>query len=139
MAEEMLHAKRMKVKLSIGWWKLFRKRHPSLTQRKADMLCKPRMGATSRKVLDRYFDFLEEVLVHNGLVEKPAQIFNCDETGISLQHSTGQVVVPTSQKRPFSISSATKKQITVIACTSAAGYALPPFVVSDRKTLNKLS
>ena len=96
MAEEMLHAKGMKVKLSSGWWKLFRKRNlnPSLTQRKADMLCKPRMGATSRKVLDRYFDFLEEVLVHNGLAEKPAQIFNCDETGISLQHSTGQVVVP---------------------------------------------
>ena len=46
------------------------------------------------------------------------------------------MVVPTSQERPFSISSATKKQITVMACTSAAGYALPPFVVFDRKTLN---
>lgn len=30
-----------------------------------------------------------------------------------------------------------KTQITVMACTSAAGYVLPPFVIFDRKTLNK--
>ena len=27
--------------------------------------------------------------------------------------------------------------ITILACASASGYALPPFVVFDRKTLNQ--
>ena len=30
----------------------------------------------------------------------------------------------------------TKAQVTVLACTSAAGYAIPPFVLYDRQTLN---
>lgn len=30
----------------------------------------------------------------------------------------------------------TKSQVTVLACSSAAGYALPPFVIFDRKSLN---
>ena len=30
-----------------------------------------------------------------------------------------------------------KAQITVLACSSAAGYAIPPFVIFDRKSLNQ--
>ena len=45
------------------------------------------------------------------------------------------------QKAPLPVkglTGRTKQQITVLACTSAAGYALPPYVVFDRKTLNLL-
>jgi hypothetical protein len=35
------------------------------------------------------------------------------------------------------ISGNSKSQITVLGCTSAAGYPLPPFVVWDRKILTK--
>jgi uncharacterized Zn finger protein (UPF0148 family) len=69
----------------------------------------------------------------NSFKGKPGQIFNCDDTGIPLQHSTGHVIVPTCHKRPFCISSVTKKRITVMACTRAAEYTLPPFVVFDRR------
>ena len=34
------------------------------------------------------------------------------------------------------ITSETKTQITVLACTNASRYVLPPFVIFDRKTLN---
>ena len=39
-------------------------------------------------------------------------------------------------KNPSYITSGDKAQVTVLACASASGYAIPPFVVFDRMTLN---
>ena len=39
------------------------------------------------------------------------------------------------QKHPSAVGSGDKTQITVLSSCSAAGYALPPFVIFDRKTL----
>ena len=39
-------------------------------------------------------------------------------------------------KNPCYFTGGTKTQVTVLACTSVAGYAIPPFVIFDRKTLN---
>ena len=39
-------------------------------------------------------------------------------------------------KNPCHVTGGTKTQITVLACALAAGYAIPPFVIFDRQTLN---
>ena len=52
-----------------------------------------------------------------------------------LEHSSSSVIVPRGIKHPTSITSGNKAQITVLACVSASGYALPPLVIFDRKTL----
>ena len=39
------------------------------------------------------------------------------------------------QKHPRAITSGNKKQITVLACASAASYTLPPLVIFVRKGL----
>ena len=39
-------------------------------------------------------------------------------------------------KNPSYLTGGDKSQLTVLACTSAAGYAIPPFIVFDRKSLN---
>ena len=38
-------------------------------------------------------------------------------------------------KNPSYLTGGTKTQITVLACACAAGYAIPPFIIFDRKTL----
>ena len=37
-------------------------------------------------IINRYFDLLEQTLLENDLIDKPSQIFNCDEFGLSLDH-----------------------------------------------------
>ena len=119
-----------------GWWERFRARHPNLTLRKGEPLSRARMKVTDRSVLDRYDDLLYHILVSNDLLNKPAQIFNCDETGIPLCHKTGKVITDKKQKHPYTVTSGDKTQITVLACGNAAGYAIPPMVIYDRKGLN---
>ena len=41
----------------------------------------------------------------------------------------------TRAETPSAVGSGDKTQITVLSSCSAAGYALPPFVIFDRKTL----
>jgi hypothetical protein len=94
------------------------------------------MAATDRQSINEYFDLLEDTLTKNGIADKPANIFNCDETGMQLDHRAPRVVVPLTQKHPYTVTSGCKTQITVLACISAAGYAIPPFVIYDRKSLN---
>ena len=61
-----------------GWWESFCKRHPNLT------LSEARAKVTDSDRLDQSFDLLEKTIKDNGLADKSCQIFNIDETGISL-------------------------------------------------------
>ena len=78
---------------------------------------------------------LEETIQENGLTNRPAQIFNCDETELPLTHKPPKVVARVGQKHPYTVTSNEKAQITVLACGNAAGYCIPPMVVFDCKTL----
>ena len=66
-------------------------------------------------------------------MEKPCQIFNCDESGLPLTPHPPKVVVPKGVKHPIAISTGDRSQMTVLACCSAGGYVIPPLF--DRKTL----
>ena len=43
----------------------------------------------------------------------------------------------TGSKNPSFVTGGDKSQLTVLACCSAAGYAIPPFVIFDRQSLNQ--
>ena len=45
------------------------------------------------------------------------------------------VVAQRGTRHPVAVSSGDRSQITVLACCSAGGYVIPPFVIFDRKTL----
>ena len=44
----------------------------------------PRAMATDVHVIDHYFEMLTDTLSDNGLMHKPMQLYNCDETGMPL-------------------------------------------------------
>ena len=80
-----------------------------------------------------YYDLLQAVLVDNDLMDKPAQLFNFDEVGVPFQHVPLRVLASKRQKHVYSVTSGNKSQISVLACSSAAGYSLPPFVICKKK------
>ena len=78
---------------------------------------------------------MEDVLTKNALKDKPGRVFNQDQSGIPLQHHPGKRIAVKGQKHVNVISSGNKTHITVLACVSASGYALPPMVIYKRKNL----
>ena len=87
-------------------------------------------------MLGHYFDLLEETIRSNGLIGKPNQIFNMDESGMPLSPSNPKLVFKTGTKSACAIGSGDKSQITIVGCVSAAGFCFPPMVIWDRKTLS---
>ncbi|XP_019852802.1 PREDICTED: uncharacterized protein LOC109582507 isoform X4 [Amphimedon queenslandica] len=136
IVEKVLSYKGRRVTLSNGWWVSFKQRYPSITLRTVEKLSYCRLIATDECVMSRYFDLLEETLQENDLLEKPSQIFNCDETGLCLDHNPSKVVGIKGQKHPRAVTSGRKKQITVLACANAAGNCLPPLVIFGWKAMN---
>ena len=66
------------------------------------------------------------------------QIFNVDETGISIVQKPGKVVTQLGRKHVWSITSAEKgKTHTVVSCVSATAYAVPPMMIYPRKRMTE--
>ena len=70
-------------------------------------------------------------------MNSPNRIYNVDETGICLDGHAPRVVALKGQKKVRYRTSGNKNQVTVIACVSASGQCIPPFVISDAKRLNQ--
>ena len=135
LVQQVVNKKGLKVKVSSGWWESFLRRHKEFSLRSAERLSHARMLASIPDVLDNYFDLLEDTLVKNDLLHKPCMIFNVDETGMPLDPPSLKIVAPRGIKHSQMASSGDKSQITVVGCCSAAGIAIPPMVVFDRKRL----
>ena len=135
LVQSTMKLKGREVPVSGGWWESFKRRHPQMTLRTAEPLAYARAVASNPVILDRYFDILEQTLTENGIMDKPCQVFNCDETGMPLAPSPPKVVTVKGDKHPYSINCGNRAQITVLSCCSAAGYAIPPLVIFDCKIL----
>ena len=135
LVQDVVEKKGITTTLSHGWWEGFKARHPGIVRRKPEPLTHVRSNCTQPSVLEKYFDVLENTLKDNDLIERPAQIFNLDETGMPLDPKAPYIVASRGQKHPSYISSGSKAQITVLSCCNAAGYTIPPFVIFDRKSL----
>ena len=136
LVQQIIDEKGITATVSSGWWERFCSRHPKVTLRAAVPFSLARAMATDSEVINKYFNMLEECLQQNNILNKPGSIFNCDETGIPLNPTCLKVVDEVGSKNPSFITSGNRSQLTVLACTSAVGYAIPPFVIFDRKTLN---
>lgn len=136
VVQQIIDGKGIKTTITNGWWERFCHRHPNITLRAAVPLSLARAMATDVGVINEYFNMLEKCLSENKIVDKPGLIFNCDETGLPLNPTCQKVVDRVGAKNPSYITSGNRSQITVLACSCAAGFTIPPFVIFDRKTLN---
>ncbi len=92
LVQETLKAKGRDVVVSSEWFESFKRRHPKITLCTAEPLAYARAVANNVEVIDRYFDILEETLLEKNIMDKPCQIFNCDESGVPLAPSPPKVV-----------------------------------------------
>ena len=104
-------------------------RNPPIILRKGESLSQALLDATNRDVVDAYYALLYNVLEERQLLNKPGQIFNCDETGVPLVAHTGQDIVEKGLHHPYVATSGDKKYLTVLACVSATGYVIPPTII----------
>ena len=86
-----------KLNLSDGWWFRFTRRWP--TYRKGDGFSQARADNTNRDVFVSYFELLKATLIENDLLDKPAQIYNCDESGLPLDHKMPRVIAKRGAKK----------------------------------------
>ena len=69
---------------------------------------------------------------------KPMQIFNADETGVTVVHKPGKVVAEMGKKVVWALSSAEKgKTHTLMVCASASGFVSPPTIIYPRKHISE--
>ena len=79
---------------------------------------------------------MEECLRINEIYDNPNAIYNCDETGLPLNPPALRVVQKVVVKNLSFVTGGNKSQVTVLACTSAAGQFTPPYIFFNRVTWN---
>lgn len=121
-----------------NWFDGFRSRHPSLTLRSTQPLSYCRAVSANKETIRDFFGKLGAICARLNLLSKPMQIFNVDETGISIVHKPGKVVTQLGRKNVWSVTSAEKgKTHTVVSCVSASGYVIPPMMIYPRKRMTE--
>ena len=117
-----------------SWFDGFKKRHPMLTIRTPQPLSYCRALCANPDVISDFFGKLGSLYGKLNLFSKPMQIFNSDETGISVVHKPGKVITQLGRHNVYSITSAERgKTHTILSCVSASGFVLPPLMIYPRK------
>ena len=75
----------------------------------------------SKSIIDDFFAKLGSLYGRLNLIAKPMQIYNIDETGITVVHKPGKVFSELGRKHVYSLTSGERgKTHTVVVCTSAS-------------------
>ncbi|CAG2215069.1 unnamed protein product [Mytilus edulis] len=83
-----------------------------------------------------YFAEPGTILNKYSLINKPAQTWNIDETGISLDHSP-QKVLSRRGCDAFSVTSGRSSTTTLVAAVSALGETIPPYIIYKGQRLTQ--
>ena len=120
------------------WYEAFVRRHPKLSLRKPEALSYARAKNASAVVVDDFFAKLAAVYSRLGILSKPMQIYNADETGVSRVHSPKmKILARRGQKTVWSLTSGERGRThTILMCGSAAGHYIPPLIIFPRVRMN---
>ena len=64
-----------------------------------DSMAAVRFQCTTPEIISEYYDLVETVLAHHELSDKPGQIYNVDEIGVSLDPPKQRVCTKRGQKK----------------------------------------
>lgn len=125
---------KQKEKAGYDWLNLFLSRHPEISVRKSEGMSLARTNAMDRNEIAQYFTLLEATMEENDLFDKPAKIFNLDETGLQLNSRPGEVLAQKGSKAVSTVTSTERGEtITLVACCNAEGNFLPPAIIMKGK------
>ncbi|GFO31344.1 tigger transposable element-derived protein 6-like protein [Plakobranchus ocellatus] len=117
-------------KPSVKWFRLFRKRHPEIVFRKPQLLGKQRALITRKDILDWFDGFTSKIkLIDPTIFLEPERIYNCDESGFSLNALSGRILTYMSNNFVYQVGSEAKTLITALVCCSATGHYTWPMLI----------
>ncbi|XP_039278770.1 uncharacterized protein LOC120350253 [Nilaparvata lugens] len=120
------------------WLSSFLARNSELSIRQSEGVSLARVKGLNKIVVKEYFELLKNVIESNGLIDKPGNIFNMDETGLQLNNKPGKVVALKGSKNVTSVTSGEKGEtISLLACVNGEGTFLPPFCIMKGKNLKQ--
>ena len=93
-----------------------------------------RMDSVNRESMEGHFNLLEDTLKEHDLMNRPAQIYNMDESGMPLDAHPPNVVAKRGQIKVRYRQSGKKEQISVIGCANAVGQSILPMVILREST-----
>jgi hypothetical protein len=76
-----------------GWLEGFMRRFPRLSLRTPQPLSFARARACTDEAIKGFFEKLGGIYARLNLLAKPMQVYNGDETGISIVHNPGRVLM----------------------------------------------
>ncbi|OQR85547.1 hypothetical protein ACHHYP_11708 [Achlya hypogyna] len=107
------------------WMSRFLKRHPSLSIRQSQLLDVSRYRVSTVDVVTAYYNNLASIIGQFP----PEAIWNADETGICAQGRRPPRVICPKGLRANVVRSTDRENVSILACISAAGAALPPMYI----------
>ncbi|MES9883347.1 MAG: helix-turn-helix domain-containing protein [Sedimenticola sp.] len=120
-----------------GWWQGFKNRNVGITLRQPEPLSNNRSRMMNPIVVGRYMVELKTIITQHNLDANT--IWNCDETGINMQHKPVKVCARVGAKNVPGRVGNTRTQVTLLPCINAAGECMPPMLVVKGKTKRSLS
>lgn len=114
------------------WVKGFLNRHPTLTIRTPENTSGARAMGFNKVAVSQFFYLLNGVIDKHKLTAE--KIFNCDETGVSVNPKSQSKIVALKGKRQVGAITSAERGETVTAevCMSASGSYMPPMLIFPR-------
>ncbi|KAF0708480.1 hypothetical protein AaE_013195 [Aphanomyces astaci] len=122
-------------RLSSGWFKRFRQRHPILTRRMAQVISHAR-NAVDPAGVERLHKTLAETISKNGITAE--RIFNMDETAFTSRKKGSSVIALKGSQNVWAKAVSPNFHLSIVACASASGNILPPLFLFPGDTVEKI-
>lgn len=119
------------------WADKFIKRHPELSLRKPEGTSGARAMGFNKVAVSQFFSLLTEVIDKHRLT--PDRIYNCDETGVTVNpKQLSKVIAAKGQRQVGALTSAERgNTVTAEICFSASGVYMPPMLIFPRRKKQK--
>ncbi|KAK3086373.1 hypothetical protein FSP39_017497 [Pinctada imbricata] len=111
------------------WYYAFMARNGGIVDIRRETVLEVSRSRLTRQDVDRWYISFRKFLSSKGLIEKPAQIYNADETGFTMGSRAGKVVGPASRSAPVPHVTSSKDRLTAMFCGNADGQMIPPFLI----------
>jgi hypothetical protein len=135
MANLLLEKRGTTPVISVGekWVYNFVKRYPLLSSRFSKRYNYERAKCEDPKIIGEWFNLVEKTILQFGI--DPDDVYNFDETGFAMGLTATARVISRSEYygRRALLQPGNREWVTVIECTNATGWVLPPCVIFKGK------